>query len=177
MLIIVRGFCEPWGFEMGIEYLESVEIAKLDHTGEPVMQYPGVPLVYCSDHCAVRCRWEHETRTDLGPFAIQRNDILIEYYYWAKWFNILAVYGVEGWLRGWYCNVARPAEFLDGVIRWQDLALDLLVVPSGQVFVDDEDEFDALSLTENDRARALEALRTLEHWVGERRSPFLISTV
>ena len=50
-------------------------------------------------------------------------------------------------LRGWYCNIGKPA-LLDGdCLSYVDLALDLLVFPDGRQFVLDEDEFLRLDLS------------------------------
>ena len=65
-------------------------------------------------------------------------------------------------LRGWYCNVGKPA-LLDGdCLSYVDLALDLLVFPDGRQVVLDEDEFLNLDLSPVDRQQALAALEELK---------------
>ena len=46
-------------------------------------------------------------------------------------------------------------------ITWQDLALDLVVYPSGEYRLLDEDEFDALELAPEVRTRCMETVQEI----------------
>ena len=104
-------------------------------------------------------------RDDL-PFhgiTLGRGDRFVEIYYTNRWYNIFEIYNRDdGSLRGWYCNVTRPAIMLDNEIHYVDLALDLLVYPDGRQLVLDEDEFAALKLPPTTRRRARLALVELQ---------------
>ncbi len=65
-------------------------------------------------------------------------------------------------LKGWYCNVGKPAVIEDGILSYVDLALDLWVSPDGKQTVLDEDEFKALELDEELKAGALKGLDELK---------------
>jgi len=69
-------------------------------------------------------------------------------------------------------HLTRPVEITDDQIRWTDLALDLLVLPDGQQILLDEQEYEALRLSDATRAGVDAALRTLRRWVAEGRPPF-----
>jgi uncharacterized protein len=103
-------------------------------------------------------------RPDL-PFhgiLLKEGDRFIEGYYENRWYNVFEIHDREdGSLKGWYCNVAYPAEIDGSTIRYVDLALDLLVYPDGRQMVLDEDEFADLRLDPATRAQARLALAEL----------------
>ncbi|MCD6518371.1 MAG: DUF402 domain-containing protein [Anaerolineae bacterium] len=151
---------------------QHVSITKLDHTGRPVLTYPG-ECVYSDEQITVaRCLWSHPYSFDLGPFTLEPGDIFIECYYPQHWFNIFKIYDASGLLKGWYCNITTPARVSIEEIVWKDLALDLLILPDGHRQLLDEKEFAELELPQAARQRALQALHTLEAWAQARRFPF-----
>ncbi|MFN8386689.1 MAG: DUF402 domain-containing protein [Anaerolineales bacterium] len=68
----------------------------------------------------------------------------------------------DGQIKGWYCNIGKPAVIEDGVVSYVDLALDLWVSADGVQTILDEDEFAALELTGEFRASALTGLNELK---------------
>jgi len=50
-----------------------------------------------------------------------------------------------GDLKGWYCNITKPAVVTEDELTFVDLALDLWVWPDMRYLVLDEDEFDELA--------------------------------
>ncbi|HMB25353.1 MAG TPA: DUF402 domain-containing protein, partial [Anaerolineales bacterium] len=60
------------------------------------------------------------------------------------------------------CNVGKPVEVRDGVVSYVDLALDLWVSANGTQTILDEDEFEALELSEELRTGALRGLAELQ---------------
>ena len=105
------------------------------------------------------------TRDDM-PFqevTFKKGDRFVEYYYSDRWYNIFAIYDRDdGQIKGWYCNIGKPAVIEDGVVSYVDLALDLWVSADGMQTVLDEDEFAALELTDELRASALTGLNELK---------------
>jgi len=103
-------------------------------------------------------------REDL-PFhgiTLRKNDRFLERYYADRWYNIFEIHDREDdGLKGWYCNVTTPAQISPERITYVDLALDLLVYPSGDYLILDEDEFEDLSLNQKERSKALEAMNDL----------------
>jgi predicted RNA-binding protein associated with RNAse of E/G family len=68
--------------------------------------------------------------------------------------------------------VSRPARLQDGDVYWEDLGLDIVVLPDGTIHVLDQDEFERLDLTEPDRATALSSLEEVRHLAQGRVGPF-----
>lgn len=100
---------------------------------------------------------------ELMGVTIRRGDPFVEVYYTDRWYNIFEIRGADGALKGWYCNVGKPAvEEGEGVISYVDLALDLWVAADGAQTVLDEEEFAALDLEAETRAQALSALAELQ---------------
>ncbi|MSQ22998.1 MAG: DUF402 domain-containing protein [Chloroflexi bacterium] len=93
--------------------------------------------------------------------AITWGDRFTEYYYRDRWFNVLHVASPTGEPKGWYCNVAFPAQIEDSGISFLDLELDLFVHPDGRATVLDEDEFAELDLPPNEQQKARSALTEL----------------
>ena len=97
----------------------------------------------------------------------------METHFQDRWYNIFAVYdGTSGELKGWYCNITRPARFDGNHVSAEDLALDLIVRPDGTWTVVDESEFEALGLPSADRAAALAALAELKRLAQAWEGPF-----
>lgn len=99
---------------------------------------------------------------DDGYFVWQRGDRFVEWHYTGRWYNVFQIFDrTTGALRGWYCNLTRPAVIENGVVAWDDLGLDVFVYPDGRTLTLDEDDFRALPLTEADRRQAEAGLADL----------------
>lgn len=93
---------------------------------------------------------------------VRSGDRFLEAYYADRWHNIFEIHDLEDdSLKGWYCNLTRPAVLGADVIEWTDLALDLWVSPDGAQTVLDLDEFEALALGVDERARLLKEFGAL----------------
>jgi predicted RNA-binding protein associated with RNAse of E/G family len=149
-----------------------VTLHKLDHTGRTKFTYTGELEYRDTDSEVVRCRWDKLPAVAVGLLSIEPGDVLLEYYYRHHWFNIFALYTAQGELKGWYCNIAETVEMGESLVRWRDLALDLVVLPDGRAMLLDEDEFAALALDDRQEQRAYTALGELHAWVAERHPPF-----
>ena len=75
-------------------------------------------------------------------------------------------------MKGWYCNITRPACISADEVAADDLALDLWVTPDGETQVLDEDEFVALRLAPAEREAAQKALAELQTMVARKAAPF-----
>jgi predicted RNA-binding protein associated with RNAse of E/G family len=95
--------------------------------------------------------------------TLRRGDRFVETYYSNRGYNIFEIYDREdGALKGYYCNVTRPARFADGRVEYEDLFLDLWVGADGAQTILDEDEFLAADLDEAARRAARDALKELQ---------------
>jgi protein associated with RNAse G/E len=140
----------------------SVKVQKKNPAGEVIYEYEGVLLSRDDRSIVLEALFD---RADM-PFMdviFKTGDRFIEYYYTDRWYNIFVIHDHEnGKIKGWYCNIGKPAEFEEGVVSYIDLALDLWVSASGEQTILDEDEFEALGLNEELRVGALRGLEELK---------------
>jgi hypothetical protein len=141
--------------------MDQVTVRKLDHTGQEVISYPGEVLERRDDAIVLRTSWDRDPM-DLGFVILEPDDAWIETFYADRWYNVFEIRDGDGRLKGWYCNVARPARITEDEVAAEDLVLDLWVAPDGEMTVLDEDEFAALSLPPETWRRAREALGELK---------------
>ena len=140
----------------------TITIVKNNHLGEEVWRYSGRVLAESPNSILVEARFN---RADLvfNGILLKENDRFVEFYSREKWFNIYEIYDRDdALLKAWYCNVTRPARWAKWVLCYDDLALDLLVYPSGHQLALDEDEFTGLNLFESEREQARQALEELK---------------
>jgi predicted RNA-binding protein associated with RNAse of E/G family len=150
----------------------TITVHKLNEQGVEVFHYRGILIEEQGTSLTLEARFE---RSDIQFFELtfREGDRFLETYYTDRWFNIFEIYDVANdHLKGWYCNITRPARIEQGHIYAEDLALDLLVYQDGRVRVLDEDEFEEMDLNESDRKNALSALEELKLWVKARKGPF-----
>ena len=136
-------------------------VHKLDSNGRETWRYQGKVLQHSADRLVLEAFFDREDRLFHG-MPLCKGDRFIETYYTGQWYNIFEIHGRgDDQLRGWYCNIAKPAVIRGDGLSYVDLALDLLVFPDGRQLILDEDEFCALRLTEEERWSALAALAEL----------------
>jgi predicted RNA-binding protein associated with RNAse of E/G family len=142
---------------------------------QKTVTYEGVLLMAEPGHLLVHARWQRAAM-DLGYVVFAPGDHFFEHYYTERWYNIFEVRSAAGELKGWYCNITRPAHVVDGAVTSEDLELDLFVAPDRQRLLRlDQEEFDALALdvTEPEaHAAALRALAELEAMARAGAPPF-----
>ncbi len=110
---------------------------------------------------------------DDGYFVWQRGDRFLEWYYRDRWYNVFQIFDREsGALRGWYCNVTRPAVWTADDVIWEDLALDVFIAPDGTALVLDRAEFEALALDPAERDQAEAAVADIFARADAREAPF-----
>jgi hypothetical protein len=147
-------------------------VRKLNARGELVLEYEGELELRLSDGVLIDARWTRPALA-LGYTTFETGDIFREWYFTNRWYSIFEISSVAGALKGWYCNIAEPAEITGSVIAYRDLLLDLWVAPDGSALVLDEDEFAAESgLSPETRTAAEDALAELQRRVAERAPPF-----
>lgn len=150
----------------------TVTVIKRNVRGEPTWQYQGRLLGRADGELLVEAFFD---RADLRIVnaVFRKGDRFIEKFYTDRWYNIFEVHDRDDdHIKGWYSNVGRPAvEEAGGHISYVDLALDLWVTPEGEQYVLDADEFDALELDNETRARAVAALEVLQALFAAKHRP------
>ena len=81
-----------------------------------------------------------------GLGSIRRGTLSYEYYWLERWYNIFRFHEPDGSLRNYYCNIAKPPTFKDGVLDYVDLDIDIVVWPDGNYEVLDRDDFERNAL-------------------------------
>lgn len=150
----------------------SVKVQKKNPAGDVTYEYEGVLLRRDENSVALEALFD---RADM-PFMdviFKTGDRFIEYYYTDRWYNIFAIHDRDSKeIKGWYCNIGKPAVIEDNMVSYVDLALDLWVGVDGKQTVLDEDEFEALKLNEELKAGALHGLDELKHLFKRKNPPF-----
>ncbi|MEV8625611.1 DUF402 domain-containing protein [Streptomyces sp. NPDC051079] len=141
-----------------------VEIA-LVKAGRTKIRYPAELLADDGVRLTVRAPWAAEGVRDFGFVRFEPGDVFTEHYWRDRWYAVKEVRSGDGTLKGWYCDVTRPAAVgADGSeVLVEDLDLDLWVSADGsEVLRLDEDEFAASGLAAADPDAAERAVRALD---------------
>lgn len=121
-------------------------VQKLLYDGAKSYRWEGREIQRDADHLFFTAVFERQGR-DLGYVRFEKGDVFYEWYYFDRWYNVFQVYSEAGALKGWYCNVTKPARVDGDELTFVDLALDLWVWPDRRYLVLDEDEFDELAVS------------------------------
>jgi len=147
-------------------------IQKKNTAGEVVFQYEGEVLNREGNSITLQAFFGRED-TAVGNVVLKKGDRFVETFFTDRWYNIFEIYdGENKKLKGWYCNIGRPAIIEDDTVSYVDLALDLWVSPDGKQIVLDEDELTDLDLTDEVERRAWDSLRELQELFKSKRPPF-----
>jgi len=140
----------------------KIKVQKKNPAGEVTYEYEGVLLSRDGNSITLEALFNREDMPFMDV-VLKKGDRFVEHYYADRWYNIFAVYDRDdGQIKGWYCNIGKPAVIDDGVVSYVDLALDLWVSVNGKQTVLDEDEFEKLDLNEELSAGALNGLNELK---------------
>lgn len=151
-------------------------VEKRDSNGQTVLRYDGARvLARTPDSVCIEAFFTRDIAGGVVP--IHAGDRMVEWFFADRWYNIFEHHAVgDDRLKGWYCNVTRPALFTDSpdglTIAADDLALDVFVHPDGRVQVLDEDELAALDLPEAELAQVWAAVTQIRALVQGRVAPF-----
>ena len=140
----------------------QIKVQKKNLSGEVTVEYEGDVLQRDENSVTLEALF---TREDM-PFmdvVFKKGDRFVEYFYADRWYNIFTIHDRDnGKVKGWYCNIGKPAEIKDDVVSYVDLALDLWVAADGKQTVLDEDEFEELALSKELSDAALVGLDELK---------------
>ena len=149
----------------------KIKVQKKNPAGEVTYEYEGELLSH--EGCVIILEALFD-RADM-PFqdvVFKNGDRFVEYYYTDRWYNIFAIHDREDdAVKGWYCNIGKPAVIQAGVVSYVDLALDLWVSVKGEQTVLDEDEFKELGIDAELENKARTALQELKTYFETKRPP------
>ncbi|MFF3913474.1 DUF402 domain-containing protein [Streptomyces sp. NPDC001852] len=131
--------------------------------GRTKIRYPAELLADDGTRIAVRAPWAGAGVRDFGFVRFEAGDVFTEYYWRNRWYSVKEVRAADGTVKGWYCDITRPAVRTAGELVVEDLDLDLWRSADGSdVRRLDEDEFAESGLTETDPEAASAAVATLD---------------
>ena len=149
-----------------------ITVNKLNSLGEIKIQYQGEIIERLEDGIIIKAYWQHPLK-DLGYTCFEPGDRFIEYYYTHRWFNIFDISIASNERKGWYCNIAEPADIYSDHIKQKDLLLDVWVDPWGTPLLLDEDEFGVdTTLDDEQRQGARQGLHDLLQMIANEIAPF-----
>ena len=129
----------------------------------PDVRYPAVVIHDDGIRITVRAAWAGATSRDMGFVRFEQGDVFTEHYWRDRWYSVKEVRAADGALKGWYCDVTRPAAVGRDSLVVEDLDLDLwLSADRATVLRLDEDEFLASGIDERDPVAAAMARNALD---------------
>lgn len=129
-----------------------IEVRLLKPSKAQIIRYPAIVIARDAQSVTVQATWRLGV-VDLGLFRIEPGDVMIETFYRDRWYNIFRVQQPAGPTRGWYCNLARPAQIDETTIETEDLDIDLIVSADRRhLIVADSDEYAARDLARTEPA-------------------------
>jgi uncharacterized protein len=142
--------------------MSKITVIKRDLQGQETWRYTGRVLEQGDNYILLEANFNRED-TPFHGIVLKKGDRFVETFYVDRWYNIFEMYDHEDdRLKGWYCNIGFPAEITGEQVSYIDLALDLLVYPDGRQLILDEDEFNNMPLTPQEKHQALHALKQLQ---------------
>ena len=149
----------------------KIKVQKKNPAGEVTYEYEGILLSRDENSITLEALFNREDMPFMDV-VLRKGDRFVEHYYTDRWYNVFAVYDRDdGEIKGWYCNIGKPAVIEDGVVSYVDLALDLWVSTNGKQTVLDQDEFEKLDLNEGLSAGALNGLNELKLLFNNNKPP------
>ncbi|MGI5424823.1 DUF402 domain-containing protein [Streptomyces sp. CA-179760] len=131
--------------------------------GRTKIRYTGELLADDGTRVTVRAPWAGGGVRDFGFVRFEPGDVFTEYYWRDRCYAVKEVRSATGTLKGWYCDITRPAVMSGPELVVEDLDLDLWRSADGtDVRRLDEDEFADSGLAETDPQAAAAALSALD---------------
>jgi len=131
--------------------------------GRTKIRYAAELLGDDGNRIAVRAPWAGDGVRDFGFVRFEKGDVFTEYYWRDRWYAVKEVRDSSGALKGWYCDITRPATLSGAELIVEDLDLDLWRSADGtDVRRLDEDEFAESGLAETDPEAAAAAVAALD---------------
>ncbi|MGW0790826.1 DUF402 domain-containing protein [Streptomyces sp. NPDC002911] len=131
--------------------------------GSTKIRYPAEPVGDDGTRITVRAPWAAPGIRDFGFVRFEPGDVFTEHYWRDRWYAVKEVRSGGGRLKGWYCDITRPAVLRGTELLVEDLDLDLWVSADGSsVLRLDEDEFAESGLAGRDPSAADAAVRALD---------------
>ena len=149
----------------------NFRVQKINPDGSVKIEYTGTLRESNEGFVSIDTGWSRE-ELDLGYVVFQPDDVWIETFYFKMNYNIFLIKDLNGKLKGFYCNVTYPPEIEEDLIKWRDLAVDVWIRPDSSYLVLDEDEFEEMGPTDEEREMVKVALDDIFDKLKRREGPF-----
>ncbi|MGC7949143.1 DUF402 domain-containing protein [Bacillus sp. II_CA] len=110
-----------------------------------------------------------------ASLTIPKGSCTIAYYWEDRPYNLYIWRDKNGTYLGSYFNVVKNTQITDELVSFEDLIIDILVLPSGEYFILDEDELPE-SLEEFEDGYVNEALNVLEEIIQKTLPQMIVET-
>ena len=148
-----------------------MKIQKKNLAGEVVFQYDGEVVGRDENSITLEAFFGRDDMAFMNV-TLKRGDRFVETFYMDRWFNVFEIYDRDdGMLKGWYCNIGKPAMLEDDIVSYVDLALDLWVAPDGTQTILDEDELEEMNLDLELKQKVYTGLRELQQLIKTKSPP------
>ncbi len=148
-----------------------MKIQKKNLAGEVVFQYDGEVVGRDENSITLEAFFGRDDMAFMNV-TLKRGDRFVETFYMDRWFNVFEIYDRDdGMLKGWYCNIGKPAMLEDDIVSYVDLALDLWVAPDGTQTILDEDELEEMNLDLELKQKVYTGLRELQQLLKTKTPP------
>ena len=148
-----------------------MKIQKKNLAGEVVFQYDGEVVGRDENSITLEAFFGRDDMAFMNV-TLKRGDRFVETFYMDRWFNVFEIYDRDdGMLKGWYCNIGKPAMLEDDIVSYVDLALDLWVAPDGTQTILDEDELEEMNLDLELKQKVYTGLRELQQLIKTKTPP------
>src|SRR5512135_363216 len=96
---------------------ETLTIRKLNLDHKLLWSYTGQLINRSANFIKLEAHFNRETY-DAGYVVFEKHDRFVEYFFADRWYNIFEIHSVQDdRLKGWYCNIAKPAAFSTNTIE------------------------------------------------------------
>lgn len=143
--------------------MKNITVIKQDISNHEIWRYQAREILREENTVMLEAYFNRKD-TALLEIIIKNNDRFIEFFFRDRWYNIFQIYDRDdNALKGWYCDICKPASISEDKITYVDLSLDLFVNPDGRLEVLDQNEFNDLEIDQQTKQKALDSLQYLKN--------------
>lgn len=134
--------------------MNNITVIKQNIHEVETWRYQAKCVLRHENYILLDARYNRDDSIFLG-INLKKNDRFKEVFFNDRWFNIFEIHDRDDdHLKGWYCDICKPAKISDHQVIYTDLAIDLFVFPDGNYEILDEEEFRSLDIDKLTRMQA-----------------------
>lgn len=115
-----------------------VKIVGFKHNGMMHREWERARVLLVSDQYIVVANKRTKVTESNGRTWYTREPA-VSVFFPDRWYNVIGMLRADGWY--YYCNIASPYAYEDGVIKYIDYDLDVKIVPNMQYRILDQSEY------------------------------------